>query len=215
MGQARGLIPTREWKRKAKGERWQIGETLNVGIGQGAVLTTPLQLAVMTARLANGGKAVKPRLVHSIDGIIEPVEFFPDIPINRRNLAIVLEGMTRVMEPGGVAYGSRLRGEGLSMAGKTGTAQIVRITQLQRDEGLEKLRERPWKERDHAIFVGFGPVEDPKYAVSVLVEHGGGGSRVAAPIARDVLRETLMKDPSNQLSAYLAPKNNLKSPGRD
>ncbi|MGY8985698.1 MAG: penicillin-binding transpeptidase domain-containing protein, partial [Sphingomonadales bacterium] len=120
-----------------------------------------------------------------------------------------------VLEQGGVAFGARLRGEGLSMAGKTGTAQVVKITQEQRDEGLENLIDRPWRERDHALFVGYGPVHNPKYAVSVLVEHGGGGSRVAAPIARDVLRETLNKDPSNQVPVFSKDEQSSLTPGNN
>jgi penicillin-binding protein 2 len=195
-GEMPGLLPSPAWKRAQYGTGWRAGETLIVGIGQGAVLTTPLQLAVMTARLANGKKAIVPRLVHSIGGVVVKEKIPEDLIVNDEHLAYIRRGMEKVHEPGGTAYGSRMRGKENKMAGKTGTSQVRAISQQQRDDGLENRGEVPWEERDHAVFVGFAPVDNPRYAVAVLVEHGGGGSRVAAPIARDIMQKVLDLDPS-------------------
>lgn len=193
QGEKRGLIPTRQWKKDALGESWQQGETLNISIGQGYLTTTPLQLAVMTARLANGGKAVTPRLVLGVGG----EEFAPseaaDVAINKSHLSIVTNAMDRVVNhQRGTAYRSRLAAADGSMAGKTGTVQVRSISMAQREAGLKRADELPWKARDHALFVGYAPVEAPRYAISVVVEHGGGGASVAAPIARDIMKATLM-----------------------
>src|SRR5512145_2257087 len=180
-----GLMPDRNWKLANLGEPWQPGETLVAGIGQGFTLSTPLQLAVMTARIANGRYAVKPRLVRSDNG-----ESPPELGIPEEHMRIVQEGMSRVTnEVGGTAYGARIQEPGMAMAGKTGTAQVRRITLAERLTGVKKNEELPWEQRDHALFVGFAPVGAPRYAAAVVVEHGGGGSKVAAPIARDVLIE--------------------------
>ena len=193
--EASGLVPTREWKMGTLGEPWHRGETLNVGIGQGALLATPLQLAVMTSRIANGGYAVKPRIVHAVGDRVIPYDVAERMPFSAENIKIVQQGMIDVLRRGGTAYGSRLPSKTGGMAGKTGTAQVRRITQAERTEGLEKLKKRPWKERDHALFVSYAPIENPRYALSVVVEHGGGGSAVAAPIARDVMKKVLELDP--------------------
>lgn len=208
-GERGGLIPTKDWKFAVQGVPWQVGETYNVGIGQGFVLTTPLQLAVMTARLANGGKAVTPRLVRSLANRTqedtEPGEGnkddIPEIGISASSLKTVLNGMYKVINGSrGSARRAKIRVEGWEMAGKTGTAQVRRISKKERIEGVRKSDEKPWEERDHALFVGFAPYDDPRYAVSVIVEHGGSGSGVAAPIARDLLQETLRLDPLRRLS---------------
>ncbi len=180
-----GLVPDRNWKLATYGEPWQGGETLVAGIGQGFTLTTPLQLAVMTARIANGRHAVRPRLVRSA----EPPAW-PELGIPEEHMKFVQEGMIRVTnEVGGTAYASRIQEPGMAMAGKTGTAQVRRITLAERLAGVKKNEELPWEQRDHALFVGFAPVGAPRYSVAVVVEHGGGGSKVAAPIARDALIE--------------------------
>lgn len=183
-----GVMPTRDWKLATMGESWQQGETLIAGIGQGFVLTTPLQLAVMAARLASG-HAVKPRLMHPRKG--EPVPEIPPIAVSPAALAVAREGMYRVSNsPSGTAYRARITGDpDFLIAGKTGTSQVRRITRYERETRVLKNEELPWVERDHAVFVAFAPYNDPRYAISVLVEHGGGGSAVAAPIARDVLKE--------------------------
>lgn len=199
-GEKGGLIPTAAWKRRAIGEPWQGGETLVTGIGQGYVLTTPLQLAVMTARIASG-RRIKPHLVRSIisNGVAKTVPFEkpPPMKVSADSLKLVRGGMYDVLNSSrGTARMSRIRKKGWEMAGKTGTAQVKRISKLERDTRVLKNEERPWKERDHALFVAYAPFERPRYAVAVVVEHGGGGSHVAAPIARDVMKEALRIDPS-------------------
>jgi penicillin-binding protein 2 len=191
-----GLIPTQQWKLGATGVKWQNGETLITGIGQGFVLTTPLQLAVMTARVANGGLAVRPRLVRPA-GAPPGARDAPPIGIPREHLAIVVEGMNRVCNhERGTAFRARIREPGMEMAGKTGTSQVRRISKRERDTGVVKNEDKPWEERDHAVFIGFAPVRNARYACAVLVEHGGGGSAVAAPIARDILIEAQKRDPA-------------------
>jgi penicillin-binding protein 2 len=194
-GQRDGLVPTREWKLANFGDQWRPGETLIIGIGQGALLATPLQMATMVARLANGQIAVEPRLVNTVGREVNYGYSRAPFEIDPEHLEVVRRGMEKVLEPGGTAYRSRLRGDGMVMAGKTGTSQVRGISAAQREAGLDTLAERPWNERDHAVFVGYAPVEAPRYAVSVLVEHGGGGSSIAAPIGRDIMREVLTRDP--------------------
>ncbi|MFV2035930.1 MAG: penicillin-binding transpeptidase domain-containing protein, partial [Halocynthiibacter sp.] len=199
-GERPGLIPTREWKLKNIGEPWQLGETLVSAIGQGFVSTTPLQLAVMTARLANGGKSVVPRLTRLAMEVAEGeqgVVTAPDIGIPAKDLLVVKTGMDMVTNSSrGTARRARIKEEGWEMAGKTGTSQVRRITMAERAAGLLKDKDVPWRRRDHALFVAFAPVQAPRYACAVVVEHGGGGSKVAAPIARDILIETQRRDPS-------------------
>ncbi len=195
-GERPGLIPTKAWKRATLGQPWHMGESLVIGIGQGYVLTTPLQLAVSTARMVNGGKAVTPHLAqHDIDGAkVERREGqnFPDIGIPEAHLKIVREGMEKVVNGDrGTARASKLRETDVMMAGKTGTSQVRRISKAERETGIRKGEDIAWRLRDHALFVGYAPATDPRYVVSVVVEHGGGGSKAAAPIARDVLEEVL------------------------
>ena len=203
-----GVIPTRAWKKALIGTPWQQGETLISGIGQGFILTTPLQLAVMTARLANGGEAVTPRLVRPerIDGKDDTPKF-KKLAISRASLDVIRDGMNQVTnEHGGTAYRARISEKGMEMSGKTGTAQVRRISKAERETRVLKNHERPWRERDHALFVGYAPSDDPRYAVAVVVEHGGGGSKVAAPIARDLLLATQKRDPSNRETPPDAPR---------
>jgi len=207
-GERAGLIPTKSWKRAVIGKPWVLGETLLAGIGQGFVLATPLQLATMTARLVNGGKAVSPHIAR--DRVLRgrladrADDSVVDIGVDPRHLKMVMEAMALVtQDPTGTAHPARITVPGMSMGGKTGTAQVRRISQRERDSGVLKNEELPWRFRDHALFVGYGPIEDPRYAISVVVEHGGGGSAVAAPIARDVMIATLDRDP-----ARLAPGAN-------
>ncbi len=189
-GEKKGMMPDRKWKRRTFDEPWHQGETLIAGIGQGYVLATPLQLAVMTARIANGGKLVSPRLTHAAGDadITDAAKPMKDLGINGVHMALVRDAMSRVVnQPTGTAYRSRIDETGWEMAGKTGTAQVRRISKMEREQGVRKNRELEWKERDHALFVGFAPLDKPRYAVAVIAEHGGGGSKVAAPIARDIL----------------------------
>lgn len=196
-GVADGLVPTAGWKRATRGVSWQRGETWIAGIGQGYLTATPLQLAIMTAKLANGVAAFTPRLTLTdadrIEG--EPPPPPPGAEIDKAALELVREGMVRVtMDPRGTAYGARIREEGYSMAGKTGTAQVRRITMAEREAGMREDDEKPWEERDHALFVGYGPIEDPRYAIAVIIEHGGSGAKAAAPVARDVLLEAMKRN---------------------
>ena len=194
-----GLMPSREWKLARTGERWQIGETLITGIGQGFVLTTPVQLALMTAQIANGGLRVTPRLIKSADPVevarvdggleVESGQDSRSLGISASAMAVIQGGMEAVMnKPRGTAYSSRITQAGFKMAGKTGTSQVLRITEADREADRD-IAETPWAERDHAIFVGYAPVSAPRYAISVVVEHGGSGASMAAPIAHDIILE--------------------------
>ncbi|NIA68545.1 penicillin-binding protein 2 [Pelagibius litoralis] len=206
-GEKGGVIPTRDWKLANIGEPWQGGETLIASIGQGFVLTTPLQLAVMTARLASG-KAVTPRLTRGVraegegpEGGEPPVPDFATLDVPEAHLNIVREAMDAVSNhPRGTAYRARIQEEGWELAGKTGTSQVRRITMAERAAGVTKNEHLPWRRRDHALFVSFAPVHKPRYCCAVVVEHGGGGSKVAAPIARDLLIETQRRDPAGRPS---------------
>ena len=212
-GERGGLIPTREWKLATTGASWQQGETLIAGIGQGSVLATPLQVAAMAARLVTG-RAVVPHLVR--DAVASTgastgaspagdrrASAFPSLGLAPRHLAAVLDGMGAVVnEQGGTAFAARIKEAGLEMGGKSGTSQVRRISQYERDHGVRKASEVPWKERDHALFVAFAPVGAPRYVCAVVVEHGGaeagGGSAVAAPICRDILIEVQRRDPARR-----------------
>lgn len=199
-GERAGVIPTREWKLANIGEPWQGGETLVTAIGQGFVLSTPLQLAVMTARLAKG-RAVVPHLMRGFrdqqpDDPL-PQSHFPPIGLPQEHLDVILDAMNRVVNDrqGGTAYGSRIDEEGMAMGGKTGTSQVRRITLAERARGVTRNEDLPWHRRDHALFVAYAPVQAPRYACAVIVDHGGGGSKAAAPIARDILIEAQRRDP--------------------
>jgi len=190
-GIAAGRIPTKAWKKRVIGESWRIGDSLNSAIGQGFVQTSPLQLAVMTARLASG-RAVVPRLLKSIDGVETVVATAPDLGISAASLDAVRGGMFAVSnERHGTAYSNRIAEKSMQLAGKTGTSQVRRITKKERARGVIRNQDLPWKRRDHALFIAFAPYDAPRYAVAVVVEHGGGGSRFAAPIARDIMLEAL------------------------
>jgi len=209
-GEVTGLIPTTDWKFATTGVRWQQGETISSGIGQSFVSVTPLQLAVMAARLVTN-KAVVPRLLRD-DGVMTPDDAaagaaqvdFDEIGIPAKNLALVLDGMTAVVnEEGGTAFAARITDPGMAMGGKSGTSQVRHISEAEHEHGVRKSLQLPWKERDHALFISFAPVGAPRYVCATIVEHGGetggGGSAVAAPICRDVLRETQKRDPSRRV----------------
>ncbi|RJL01903.1 penicillin-binding protein 2 [Paracoccus aestuarii] len=184
---AEGIAPDREWKMNRHGQAWQIGDSLNASIGQGFVLASPLQLAVMTARIASG-REVRPQLVRSIDGVRQPIPEYPPLDISDAALRVARLGMDAVMNAArGTARSSRIIREDWRVAGKTGTSQVRNITAAERARGVISNDQLPWNRRDHALFVAYAPYEAPKYAISLVVEHGGGGSTAAAPLARDIL----------------------------
>ncbi|MDO6588650.1 penicillin-binding protein 2 [Loktanella sp. D2R18] len=188
---ASGLAPDKEWKSSVRGEDWRIGDTVNASIGQGYVLTSPLQLAIMTARIATGHE-IAPRLVRLIDGVEQPSGRGESLGLNENTLRRIRAAMTDVCNNRrGTAYGSRILTEGYAMAGKSGTSQVRRITPEERAAGVTRNEDLPWERRDHALFVSYAPLDNPRYAVAVIVEHGGGGSSAAAPIARDVILQAL------------------------
>ena len=182
-GLSKGFVPTKKWKKERFGTSWLVGDTLNVGIGQGFSLATPLQLAVMTARLASG-KQVTPRLIRNTGKKPDKLEA---LSIRESTLKSIRKGMFDVESEEGTAFNFRSTDENFNMAGKTGTSQVRRITREEREKGVIKNEDLPWKMRDHALFTCFAPYNNPKYALSVVVEHGGSGSKVAAPIARDIM----------------------------
>ncbi|SHK23499.1 penicillin-binding protein 2 [Roseomonas rosea] len=191
-GTRRGLMPTRDW-RLAQGKPWNLGDTVVHGIGQGFYQLTPLSLATMTARLATG-RAVQPHLTRSVGG--RPVkgvrpEDWPSLGIPERDLRLVREAMWAVVnEEGGTARGARLPANMGQLAGKTGTTQVRRVSREQRERGF-RVESMPREWRPHALFVAFAPYENPQYAVMVIVEHGTSGSGAAAPIARDIMADTI------------------------
>ncbi|PZQ48566.1 MAG: penicillin-binding protein 2 [Rhodovulum sulfidophilum] len=184
---AAGLMPDRAWKTAARKEGWTVGDSFNYGIGQGFTLASPLQLAVMTARVASGN-AVVPRLVREVGGVPVAADPPDSLGLDPRHLAAVRNGVFAVSNEG-TAYRSRLV-EPL-MAGKTGTSQVRVITAAERARGVTKNEQLPWNRRDHALFIAYAPYDAPRYAIAQIVEHGGGGSAVAAPIARDILAYAL------------------------
>lgn len=220
-GEKAGLMPTRAWKLGATGVAWQQGENLVAAIGQGFVLTTPLQLAVMTSRMVNGGYAVVPHLTRdAVSGRkVGPraAQQYPSLGISQQSLAVMARAMRGVVnDPRGTAFRSRISDVSMAMGGKTGTSQVRRITEEERRVGLRKPDQVPWKERDHALFVGYAPVDNPRYAVAVIVEHGGGGSTVAAPIAKEILLEAqkrLQEKPQTPLRSAGSPAPNPGSDG--
>lgn len=226
-----GLIPDPTWWRANRNEGWTGGLTLNYGIGQGALGVTPLQLAVMAARLGNNGLAVAPRLVREAPGVGEPAQAPHMAGIEAEYLARVRDGMFGVCnEPGGtamragaldlvrhpetgaaVAVSPETRGwQPVQIAGKTGTAQ-VRALGNNRGRHYSTIE---WKYRDHALFCCFGPWHEPRYACAVVVEHGGAGSSVAGPIAREIMRATLLRDPLRRAPAHLAELDAAIAGGR-
>ncbi|OUS12628.1 penicillin-binding protein 2 [Rhodospirillales bacterium 47_12_T64] len=218
-GERSGVIPTKAWKLANIGEPWQGGETLVTSIGQGFVLATPLQLAVMVSRIAAGGKKVMPRIARGYreDGksVAYEVGEFEDLGIPQEHMRMIHQGMDAVSNnPRGTAYKYRLKEEGWELAGKTGTAQVRRITLAERQAGVFKNEDLPWRRRDHGLFVAYAPVDNPRYACSVVVEHGGG-SKSAAPIARDILRETQRRDPARAAAISLGSSNDSNTVAED
>lgn len=198
-----GLIPTPEWRQKHK-HHWNGGDTVVSGIGQGFVQVTPLQLATYTSRLATGRK-VEPHLVRAVNGDIgsqvDP-QHWPELAMDERYLRAVREGMFAVVnETHGTAPKARLSIPGIEMAGKTGSAQVRRVSRALRESGHFNSATLPWEFRPHALFICFAPYDSPRYAVSVVIEHGNAGAEAAAPLARDIMTDTLLRDPVNHKSA--------------
>ncbi len=196
-----GLAPDKQWKSEVRGEDWRIGDTVNASIGQGYVLASPLQLAIMTARIATG-KMITPRLIKSIDGVEQASGLGESLGINENMLRRCRQSMNAVVnDKRGTGARAKILTAGFEMAGKTGTSQVRRITAEERARGVINNADLPWERRDHALFVCFAPVDNPKYAVAVVVEHGGGGSTAASPIARDIMLQALYDGPP-PLEAY-------------
>ena len=226
-----GVVPDTKWKIREIGKNWYIGETLHSGIGQGYFLTTPLQLCLMTAQIANGGFKIKPRVLvdknekvsnlqkflnyknttpGSVMSLNDQIYNFDLQPLfrNQENINLVKEAMFGATnEPGGTSYRSRHKDKKFMFAGKTGSSQIKRFTEEQREAEV-KQENIKYLERDHAWFIAFAPVDDPKYAISVLVEHGGSGSKAAAPIASKIIKKVLERHPLR--TSYMSPsKENI------
>ena len=187
-----GLIPSTDWKYAKYGTSWTKGDSANSGIGQGYVLVTPIQLATMLARVVNGGYEVKPTFIKPTGKDLANIR---RLDISTRNIEIVKQGMYEVVNTrGGTASRAKINVNGAKMGGKTGTTQVRRISMKERAGGVISDSRLPWNLRNHALFVGFAPVDNPKYAVAVVVEHGSSGSGVAAPIAGKILKEALILD---------------------
>jgi len=218
FNEKKGVVPSTKWKKEAIGQNWYLGETLINGIGQGYIQTTPLQLCLMTAQLANGGHKIYPKIIveknqESIISIKNKMKLasknavkesnllsatekffvskekkYPALYRNQENVKFILDAMFRsTNEIYGTSFSSRIDDPKYQFAGKTGTAQVKRITEKQRELDL-KTNQIPYLERDHAWYVAFGPYKNPRYAVSILVEHGGSGSATAAPIAKKLFK---------------------------
>lgn len=184
-----GIIPSKSWKKARYGTSWTYGDAANSGIGQGYVLVTPLQLATMLARVVNGGYNVQPTFIKPTEKELSKIK---RLDISTKNIEIVKRGMFEVVNgAGGTAGRARFNINGALMGGKTGTTQVRRISMKERSSGILRDEQLPWRLRNHALFIGFTPVENPRYAVAVVVEHGSSGSGVAAPIASKILQTAL------------------------
>ena len=198
--QRTGLVPTRAWRTK-QGHPWQLGDTVVAGIGQGYIEVTPLQLATYVARIASG-RAVQPHVTRIMAGApqpgIQPGDW-PALDVPDKHLRVVRQGMWEVVnDRRGTAPAAKLPDPRWQMAGKTGSAQVVAVPRALRANGHFNSADLPWKYRPNALFVAFAPFEAPRYAISVVVEHGNAGAEAAAPIARDLMMDTLLRDPANR-----------------
>jgi penicillin-binding protein 2 len=212
-GQRSGLIPTRAW-RISHGHAWNLGDTIVSGIGQGFIQVTPLQLAVYASRIASG-RSVQPHLTRKLAGVMQPgaqPADWPALGVAPKLLHRVRQGMWAVVnEPGGTAPLARLKDPNVQLAGKTGSAQVRRVSRELRESGKFDSQKLPWEYRPHALFVAYAPFDAPRYALSVVVEHGNAGAAAAAPIARDIMTEVLRRDPANRTVAPLARVPQLRS----
>jgi penicillin-binding protein 2 len=200
-GSRRGLIPTKAWA-AARGHQWGIGDTVNCGIGQGFVEATPLGLCTYVSRVATG-RAVQPHLTRTIAGVQQPgsqPSDWPSMNLAERELHLVREGMFAVVnEAGGTAPLARLNLPGVQLAGKTGSSQVRHVSRELREHGNFNSANLKWEFRPHALFVCFAPYDAPRYAVSLVVEHGNAAAQVAAPLARDIMLDVLSRDPVNRI----------------
>ena len=185
-----GLVPSTFWKKNALGMNWLLGETIITGIGQGYIQTTPIQLCLMTAQIANGGHKIYPELVIRNSKDVKEDKFI-SLTKNPKNIKFIQEAMfSSTNEIRGTSYRSRIDDTKYQFAGKTGTAQVKRITKKERELDLKTL-DIPYEERDHALYVAFGPYKNPRYAISILIEHGGSGGSIAAPLAKKLFRKVI------------------------
>ena len=183
-----GLIPNTQWKKNALGKGWLLGETMITGIGQGYIQTTPIQLCLMTAQIANGGYKIYPKIIANEENNYQPSDKYIPLYKNSKNIKIIQDAMFgSTNEVMGTSYRSRIDDPKYQFAGKTGTAQVKKITEAERELDL-KTFEIPYENRDHALYIAFGPYKNPRYALSILVEHGGNGSATAAPMATKLFK---------------------------
>ena len=218
LDEKKGIVPSTEWKKVAIGQNWYLGETFITGIGQGYIQTTPLQLCLMTAQFANGGYKIYPKIVvdkneDTLEYIKNKMQHQPEENItgdeksrlnindkiyknknykalykNKENIKFVLDAMFRsTNEVYGTSFRSRIDDPKYQFAGKTGTSQVKRITEEERELDLD-IEQIPYKSRDHALYIAFAPYKNPRYAISILIEHGGSGGKVAAPIAKKLIK---------------------------
>ena len=183
-----GLVPNTQWKKNALGKGWLLGETMITGIGQGYIQTTPIQLCLMTAQIANGGYKIYPKILVNDEDKNQPADKYTPLYTNSKNIKIIQDAMFgSTNEVMGTSYRSRIDNPKYQFAGKTGTAQVKKITEKDRELDL-KTFEIPYEERDHALYIAYGPYKNPRYALSILVEHGGNGSTTAAPMAKKLFK---------------------------
>ena len=192
-GEKSGLVPNKSWKKKHHKQSWKIGETMITGVGQGFLTTTPIQLAVMIAMFANNGKKIFPTIYKNIKGVNanDNEVFTTQTLYQKKFFSLIKNGMfSAVNKPFGTAFGSRTSQP--IFAGKTGTVQVRTISENERELGIIPNKDLPFNQRDHALFLGFAPYKNPKIAVSVVIEHGGSGSKIAAPIAKKIFKKALL-----------------------
>ena len=183
-----GLIPNTEWKKNALGRNWLLGETIITGIGQGFIQTTPIQLCLMTAQIGNGGYRITPQIIESSTKNQSSKDKFKPLYQDSRNIRIIQDAMFgSTNEIMGTSYRSRITDPKYQFAGKTGTAQVKRITERERELDLKTL-DIPYEQRDHALYIAFGPYKSPRYALSIIIEHGGSGGKIAAPLAKEIFK---------------------------
>ncbi len=183
----KGLVPNTQWKKNALGKGWLLGETMITGIGQGYIQTTPIQLCLMTAQIGNGGYKIHPKIIVD-ENKVQPNDKFKQLYVDPKNIRIVQDAMFgSTNEVMGTSYRSRINDPKYQFAGKTGTAQVKKITEKDRELDL-KTFEIPYEERDHALYIAYGPYKHPRYALSIIVEHGGNGSTTAAPMAKKLFK---------------------------